>query len=268
MSESDSKAICPCPAAISPWRCHSTSAPKPASLIAASERMSVVVSTGGDVRPVSAVAVARVGRLRVEYEKLRRDAPAARVGHAGRLQVALRLLRDPPGIPRVAPARGRVHDIADQAEGRYLRHGVDRRGRRVGDQQQLAPVGMEAPDRRAVERHTLREQLLGQPAGGNGDVPHRARQVDQLQVDHVDAVLLGEGDHLRRRSIHFGHPGTLPGVGSPRSSGATARRRGARPRPRSSQWATPVRGGKAVRVVPQARAYGNYLAAMNEVVGR
>ena len=106
---------------------------------------------------------------------------------------------------------------------------VDHRGVGVGHEQHVRLLDLlEAPDRRAVEPEALLEDVLGQLVGGHREVLHEAGQVDEPDVDDLDALVLHQAEHFRRGPLLHGS-----------SLVASARRRGLRLPARSAVAAAP-----------------------------
>src|SRR6185312_9486053 len=155
--------------------------------------------------PLDAVdEVERLVRLRVvadvvEDEELGLGPEVADVGEARRLQVLLRLADDVARIARVRLLGDRIGHVADQRQRRILRERIELGRRRIGDEQHVRGVDrLPAADRRAVEPEAVLERVFLQLLNRDGRVLPDARQVDELQIDELYAVLLGELEDLAR----------------------------------------------------------------------
>ena len=142
----------------------------------------------------------------VEHEELRLGSEVGDVGDAGGDQVLLGLLGDEPRVAGVRLAEHRIRDRADQRQGRARVVRVDERGRGVGNQQHVRLVDLlKAADRGAVETEAGLEVAGVQRADRQRHVLPRAGQVDELQIDHLDAALGGEVQHLGGAGGAGGH---------------------------------------------------------------
>ena len=192
------------------------------------------VAEAGPARvPVPLARVDRVvGRVRaelvadlVEDEELALGADEAGVRDPRRAQVLLRALRHLARVARVALARDRVGDLADQRQRRRLGARVENGRARIGHQQHVR-LGdpLPAADRGAVEAEPVLERVRAERAQRQRHVLPRPEQVAELEVDHRDARLGGPLERLagvgqRLAAVHqvvpvveLRHP-PLPSVG-------------------------------------------------------
>ena len=136
---------------------------------------------------VDALAVADV----VEHEELGLGAEEGAGADAGGIQVLLGLAGDAARIARVVFLGHRVAHVADQDQRLVDAERVDEGGGLVRHQQHVGGVDLlEAADRGAIEAQALVDRLdvdRGRRIGGV--LPHSG-QVDEAQVDDLDAFVL------------------------------------------------------------------------------
>ncbi len=131
----------------------------------------------------------------VEDVELTLGAKETRVRDAGRQQEGLRLLADIAWIARVGLAGDRIDHVAADAECRHPQDGVDDRGRGVRDQQHIALMDvLEPANARAIEADTLAEEVLAQLLDRDGEVLPGPDQVDELEIDDLQPLLVGQFD--------------------------------------------------------------------------
>src|SRR5258708_296600 len=129
-------------------------------------------------------------------------------GNATFGQEGFSFFRDEPRIARVALHRAGLDDVADDAERRDGAGGVQKSGVGVRQQQHVGLVDLlETTDRRSVEANALAEELLREFFDGNRKVLPQPRQVDELEVDHLDLEVFGLGKYLLGRGLGFGDLG-------------------------------------------------------------
>ena len=139
----------------------------------------------------------------VEEEELQLGPDEDRVGHAGLLDVGLGLLGDVAGVARVPLAGDRVLHVADQDQRGHRGERIHLGRARIRDQQHVGLVdGLEPPDRRAVEAEPVLEDALAELGHRDREVLPETRQVDEAEIDDLDAFLLGQledilGGHAR-----------------------------------------------------------------------
>ena len=113
-----------------------------------------------------------------------------------------RFFGDEATVAAVRLTRDRVDDVADQKQRLVGKDRVDRRRIGVGDEQHVALVDrLEAANARAVESKTLAETVLFQLSQREAEVLPRTRQVDEADVDDLDALCLRAFDDLTRACL-------------------------------------------------------------------
>ena len=86
-----------------------------------------------------------------------------------------------------------------------LAEGVDHRRVGVGHEQHVRLLDLlEPPDRGSVEPEALLEDVLGELMGGDREVLHQAGQVDEPDIDDLDALVLHQAQHFRRGPLLHG----------------------------------------------------------------
>jgi hypothetical protein len=149
-------------------------------------------------RLVGAVLEAHV----VEDEELGLRAEERGVGHAGGLQVVLRLLGHVPRVAGVVLEGERVGDVGVDHQRLAGPERVDVGGRRVREQDHVRLLDLlEPPDRRAVEAVAVLEGALLQSGRRHGDVLHDAGQVAEPVVDELDSLVVDERQHFGRCAL-------------------------------------------------------------------
>ncbi len=138
----------------------------------------------------------------VEKVELRLRAPVAHVGDARAAQVLLGFLGDEARVPAIGLARDRVDDVADQEQGLVRKHRIDGGRVRVGDEEHVALIdGLEAADAGPVESEAAGEAVLLELAERQAEVLPCPREVDEPDVDDLDALSLRALDHLARAGL-------------------------------------------------------------------
>ncbi len=116
-------------------------------------------------------------------------------GDAGARDVRFRLLRDVARVAAVWLMRDRVHDIADDREGRHLQGGINHCGGRDREEEHVALVNLlETADRGTIEADTLREHARIELARRDREMLPHTEQIDELDINELHARLL---DHLQ-----------------------------------------------------------------------
>src|SRR5260370_4656768 len=139
---------------------------------------------------------------RAEEIELSFWAPVADVGDARPLQVVLRFLRDEARVAAVWLAGDRVDDVTDQEQRLVRQYRIDGRGVRVRDEQHVALIDrLEAADAGPVESEAARKAVLFELGERQAEVLPCARQIDEPDVDHLDALSLRALDHLARACL-------------------------------------------------------------------
>jgi hypothetical protein len=158
-----------------------------------------VPGAGVGVDEVEAVVVALVEPDRIEEEELELGPDEDRVAGARLLDVGLGLLRHVARITAIGLARDRVLDVADEDEGRHRGEGIHLRRRGVGNEQHVRLVDrLEASNGRAVEPEAVMEDALAQLGNRDRKVLPEAGEIDEAQIDDLDALLLGHLQYVLR----------------------------------------------------------------------
>ena len=161
----------------------------------------------------------------VEDEELGLGPEVTRVGEPGGAEVRLGLAGHVAGVTRVGLERHRVAHEAVDVEGAVLAEGVDDRRVGVGHEEHVRLLDLlEAPDRRPVEPEALLEDVLGERVGGDREVLHEAGQVDEPDVDDLDALVLHQAEHFRRGPLLHGSSLVVGVLLGPVAALSTARR--------------------------------------------
>ena len=135
----------------------------------------------------------------VEDEELGLGPEVAGVGQPRRPEVGLGLGGHVAGVAGIRLPRHGVAHVAVDVQGAVLAERVDHRRVGVGHEQHVGLLDLlESPDRRPVEPEALFEDVLGQLVGGHRKVLHEPGQVDEPDIDDLDALVLHQAEHFRR----------------------------------------------------------------------
>ena len=127
----------------------------------------------------------------VEDEELGLGPEVTGVGQPGGAEVRLGLRGHVAGVTRIRLEGHRVADEAVDVQGPVLPERVDDCGVGVGHEQHVRLLDLlEPPDRGSVEPEALLEDVLGQLVGGDREMLHEAGEVDEPDVDDLDALVL------------------------------------------------------------------------------
>ena len=154
---------------------------------APSDRVDLVVA------PVLVLLVADL----VEDEELRLGTDEARVGDARFLQVRLGLAGDVPRVAREVLSGHRIDDVGDDADVGFAKNGS--RQRRLGSGMASMSDSWMAIQPRIDEPSKPRPSLnvsASQSSIGKRAVLPAAEHVDELQIDHLGLVFLGEREEI------------------------------------------------------------------------
>ena len=142
---------------------------------------------------------------RVKEVELRLRSPVAHVSDARTLEVFLRLLGDEARVAAVGLAGDRVDHVADQEKCLVRENRIDRGRVRVGHEHHVALVDrLEAADAGPVESEAGDEAVLFELSDRQAEVLPCSRQIDEPDVDDLDALSLRALDHLARAGLAAG----------------------------------------------------------------
>src|SRR5207302_4271203 len=190
-----------------------------------------------------------------EDVELRLGPPVTHLGDPRCLEVLLGLLGDVARVPRVRLLSDGVVHVAEDGQGRDRGERVRPRRPRIGHQEHVALLDrLEAADAAAVEPDPLGEGLLVQLAGGDRGVLPGPRDVDELEIHHLDAVFLDVCDDVARRHLPAIHSSTSASRPGPRIVEGTKTPPVALITPREASWPS-VR--LRIRGIYTTRAWGS-----------
>jgi hypothetical protein len=143
----------------------------------------------------------------VENKELGLRSEEGGVSDSGALEIRFRFFGDAARVAIVGLARDRIHDGADQAEGRFGVKDIDPRRARIGDDEHVAGVDRApAADARSVEAEALGENLLAVLSKGGGEMLPGAWQIGELKVHEFDLVVFDHFADVRSGFVFFfGH---------------------------------------------------------------
>ena len=111
-----------------------------------------------------------------------------------------------PGVTAVEIPAHRIAYVADDAQRRHGGERIDETRVRVRDQQHVAFIDhLKAANARAVEAYALRESILAELPGRNGEMLPEPGQVHEFQVNYLNAFLLDKLNHFLSRHTLYPH---------------------------------------------------------------